>query len=114
MKPTLPEVDVPVVNRLDASRAIQLTSGIQLLGLGILVVGNLLQSRDSLAVEFLLDSDGAHRLLRFDTVPVLLVRGEPDNVAGADLFIRAALTLDEPTTARDHELYWVFPPPATF
>jgi len=44
-----------------------------------------------------------HGLILLCAVLVLHIRWEPDDVAGTDLFDRAALPLDEPTAARDDE-----------
>ena len=57
---------------------------------------------DRFAVEGLLDGDVSHGGGRNGAVPVLLARGEPDNVAGADFFDRAAFSLRRPKPG-DHD-----------
>src|SRR5438034_11844731 len=59
----------------------------------IVLVGNLLQPGDDLAVPGFLDRDVGHGAGRRGAVPMLVLGRAPDDVAGADLDDRLALAL---------------------
>src|SRR4051812_41466145 len=59
----------------------------------VLVVADLFEPVDGLAVELLLDGDMAHRRGWAGAVPVLFAGREPDHVARPDVFDRPALAL---------------------
>src|SRR5579864_4864800 len=69
----------------------------------ILLVGDLLQPLDDLAVELFLDGDVGHRRGRRRPVPVLLAGREPDHVAGPDLLDRSAFALGPAAARGDDE-----------
>src|SRR5918912_1425831 len=68
----------------------------------VLLLGDVLQPVNGLAVERLLDGDVLHRRVGRRAVPVPLAGREPHHVAGADLLDRAALALHE-TAAEEHD-----------
>src|SRR5256885_17210740 len=59
----------------------------------VLIVGDLLQPVDCLAVECFLNGDVRHCRGWRGAMPVLLVRWEPDDVSRPDLLDRATLAL---------------------
>src|SRR4051794_30801079 len=65
----------------------------------ILLVGDVLHPVHYLPILLFLDGDVRHGSGRSSAVPVLLVRREPDDVPGTDLFDGAAFAL-RPTAAR--------------
>src|SRR5439155_23510912 len=67
----------------------------------VLLVGDVLEPRDVVAVERLLHRDVHHRDGRRGAVPVLLVGRDPHRVAGADLAHRPAPQLDPPHAGED-------------
>src|SRR3982750_2331658 len=60
----------------------------------VLLVGDVFEPIDGLAIELLLHGDVRHRRGRRRAVPVLFARGEPHHVAGANLFNGSAPALD--------------------
>src|SRR3954469_21160091 len=68
----------------------------------VLLVGDLLEPLDHLAVERLLNRDVRHRRRRRGAMPVLLVWLDRDDVSGANLLKGAAPPLMEPAT-RGHD-----------
>src|SRR5262245_60625531 len=69
----------------------------------ILFVADLLQPLDGLAIEPFLNRDMRHRGRRRRTVPVFFSRREPDDVAGTDVFDRAAPALRAPAPSGDDQ-----------
>src|SRR5205807_3569521 len=65
----------------------------------VLLVTDLLQPVDRLAVELLLNGDVRHGRGRRGAVPVLLARREPDHVPRPDLLDRASPTLHAPAAS---------------
>jgi len=59
----------------------------------ILLVAHVLQPIDSVAIKLLLDGDVRHSGSWRGSMPVLLSRLEPDNIAGPNLLDRAAFAL---------------------
>src|SRR5689334_17421898 len=60
----------------------------------VLLVGDVFEPVDRLAIELLLHGDVRHRRGWRGAVPVLFARGKPHDVTGADLFNRSAPALD--------------------
>src|SRR3954470_23929542 len=60
----------------------------------VLLVGDVFEPIDGLAIDLLLHGDVRHRRGWRRAVPVLFARGEPHDVAGANLFNRSAPALD--------------------
>src|SRR4051794_28919708 len=60
----------------------------------VLLVGDVFEPVDGLAVELLLDGDVGHRRRGRRAVPVLFAGGEPHDVTGANLFNGSAPALD--------------------
>src|SRR5436309_4475299 len=71
--------------------------------LAVLIVSDVLHPLDHLAVELLLDGDVGHGRGRRRSVPVLLARREPDDVARPDLLDRAAPALHPAAPGRHDE-----------
>src|ERR1700743_1376676 len=69
----------------------------------ILIVANLLQPFDVLAVESFGDGDMGHRRRAFRTVPVLLAWCRPDDIARMDLLNRAAPALNPSAAGGDDQ-----------
>src|SRR5262245_42324360 len=70
---------------------------------GILLVGDVLEPDDMLAVERFLEGNVNHLAVRSGAVPVLLVRREPHRVARPDLADRAAPGLHQPGSGNDRQ-----------
>src|SRR5215211_5706921 len=87
--------------RCDALAAEAGTSG-DLRSGPVLLLADLLQPVDGLAVELLLDCDVAYGRGRRGPVPVLLAGREPDHIAGPDLLDRPAFAL-RPAAAGRHD-----------
>src|SRR6266436_3733810 len=68
----------------------------------VLVVADLFHPIDGLPVDLLLNGDMRHSRGWGSTVPMLLARWEPDDIAGVNLLNRTTLTLD-PTAAGCHD-----------
>src|SRR3954447_16230722 len=60
----------------------------------VLLVGDVFEPVDSLAIELLLDGDVRHRRGRRRTVPVFFTRRKPHDVTRANLFNGATPALD--------------------
>src|SRR3954468_9156294 len=56
----------------------------------VLIVGDVFEPFDSLAIELLLQGNVRHRVCRRRPMPMLFARRKPDNVTRPDLFDRSA------------------------
>src|SRR5437879_4124749 len=69
----------------------------------VLVVADLFHPVDGLPVDLFLNGDVRHSRGWSSTVPMLLARWEPDDIAGVDLLNRTTLTLDPTAAGCDNE-----------
>jgi nicotinamidase-related amidase len=69
----------------------------------VLLVADVLEPVDGLAVELFLDGDVGHRRRRGAAVPMLFAGREPDHVAGTDFFDGAVPTLGPAAAGGDDE-----------
>jgi hypothetical protein len=68
-----------------------------------LLVGDFFEPVDDFGVELFLGGDVGHGGGGRGTVPMLLARGEPDDVAGPDFLDRSALALRPAATGEDDQ-----------
>src|SRR4029077_10652057 len=69
----------------------------------VLLIADLFHPVDYFAVERFLNGDMLHRSRRRSTVPMLLTRRKPDDIARPDVLGRAAATLRQSKARHDDE-----------
>src|SRR3954463_12053379 len=69
----------------------------------VLIVGDVFEPFDSLAIELLLQGNVRHRVCRRRPMPMLFARRKPDNVTRPDLFDRSAPALRASGTGSDDQ-----------
>src|SRR4051812_27794631 len=78
-------------------------SSLRLAATVVLLVRDLLQPLDVLAVKRFLNRDVRHCSRRCRAVPVFMTRRAPDHIARADLDARLAFALRPPASRRDEQ-----------